>query len=394
MVGDLSLAFAAGLVSCASACVLPLVPVFVAYMGGVEISRHDGPRARLKTAGNTVLFVAGFSTAFVALGAAAGLVGGDLAAYRQDLIFASGVVLVVFGLALFGGIPWLMRGRRLDVAHRLPHSPWASYLIGLAFAAGWTPCVGPILAAVLIEAANSATVARGVLLLIAYSAGLGLPFLVAGLFLGPVAPLIRRVRGVYPVINAAAAVFLIGMGVMTLTNRLTVLNSLFPSTGAIQVSGQLSESQAGVGSPSVLLGKRPPAVIVTGLDGRRVTLASFSGQPAVITFWATWCVPCRDELPLFAAASRAHRDQGLSVIAIDYQESAQAVARFWNDYELEPAPYLDPDGSAAQRFGVGLQRSGLPVTIFIGRDGDVRLVFPGEISARDLADGLNQILPL
>src|SRR5437899_2585822 len=75
----------------------------------------------------------------------------------------------------------------------------------------------------------------------------------------------------------------------------------------------------------------------------------------------------------------------LSVVAIDYQESAQAIARFWTDYELEPTPYLDPDGSAAQRFGVGLQRSGLPVTIFIGRDGDVRLVFPGEISARDLA---------
>src|ERR1700674_5658793 len=153
------------------------------YMGGVEPGA-EGRRSSLKVARNAVLFVAGFSTAFVGLGAGAGLLGGNLAAYRQPLIVVSGVILVLFGVALLGGIPWLMQERRLQVAHRLPHSPWAAYLIGLAFAVGWTPCVGPILAAVLIYAANSATAARGALLLGAYSAGLGLPFVVAGLVLG------------------------------------------------------------------------------------------------------------------------------------------------------------------------------------------------------------------
>jgi cytochrome c-type biogenesis protein len=392
MLRDLGLAFTAGLVSCASACVLPLLPVFVAYMGGAGFRSDNTRTARLKVAGNAILFVAGFSTAFVALGAGAGLLGADLTAYRRPLILASGVALVLFGIALLGGIPWLMRERRMQVAHRLPHAPWASYLIGLAFAVGWTPCVGPILAAVLIEAANSATAASGALLLCAYSAGLGLPFVVAGLFLGLMTDIVSRVRGAYPVINTLAAVLLIGMGVLTLTNRLTALNSFVPSFGTIQVSGQLSPPRAGAGSPSALVGKHPPAITLTALDGNRLSLGALGGRPAIITFWATWCVPCKDELPVFAAAYRAHRNQELTLIAINYKESPEAVKRFWTDLALEPAPYVDPDGTAAQRFGVGLKQSGLPVTILVGRNGKVQAVFPGEISAGEFAASLNQLL--
>src|SRR3982075_88071 len=182
MTRDLGVAFLAGLVSCASACVLPMLPVFVAYMGGVAaLPSGESSRSgrRFAVAVNAVLFVAGFSTAFVALGALAGLVGADLAPYRQPLVLASGVVFVICGIALLGGVPWLQQEWRFQFAHRLPHGPLASYLIGLAFAIGWTPCVGPILAAVLVQAANSATAVRGALLLTAYSAGLGLPFVVA-----------------------------------------------------------------------------------------------------------------------------------------------------------------------------------------------------------------------
>src|SRR4029077_8954517 len=115
MLRDLGLAFTAGLVSCASACVLPLLPVFVAYLGGAGFRSDNTQTTRLKVAGNAILFVAGFSTAFVALGAGAGLLGADLTAYRRPLILASGVALVMFGIALLGGIPWLMRERRMQV---------------------------------------------------------------------------------------------------------------------------------------------------------------------------------------------------------------------------------------------------------------------------------------
>jgi cytochrome c-type biogenesis protein len=395
MTRDLGVAFLAGLVSRASACVLPLLPVFVAYMGGVAAlppGESAKPARRFTVAINAVLFVAGFSTAFVALGALAGLVGADLAPYRQPLLLASGVVLVIVGIALLGGVPWLQQERRFQFAHRLPHGPLASYLIGLAFAIGWTPCVGPILAAVLVQAANSATAMRGALLLTAYSAGMGLPFIAAGVFLGPAMSLIRRFRGVYPILNVTAAVVLIGMGLLTLTNRLTVLNSYFPDLGVPQVTAQLSSPSTVSQSPSRLIGKPAPALALASLDGHRTTLAAMRGDPIVITFWATWCVPCRDELPIFAAAYRAHRAQGLQLVAIDFQESPGPVGKFWTELGLEPAPFLDPDGAAARLFGVGLQQTGLPVTVFVGRDGSVRAVLPGQVDKDQFSASLDRLL--
>jgi cytochrome c-type biogenesis protein len=395
MVRDLGVAFLAGLVSCVSACVLPLLPAFVAYMGGVAtLPAGTGltPGRRASVAVNALLFVAGFSTAFVALGALAGLLGADLAPYRQPLVLASGIVLIVVGAALLGGIPWLQQQWRLEFAHRIPHGPWASYLIGLAFAVGWTPCVGPILAAVLVEAANSATAARGALLLTAYSAGLGLPFIVAGVFVGPVIVVIRRFRGVYPIVNVVAAVVLIGMGVLTLTNRLTVLNSFFPDLGIPQVTAHLSSPSTSLGSPSRLVGRPAPALTLTSLDGHSTSLAALRGNPIVITFWATWCVPCRDELPLFANAYRAHRAQGLELVAIDDEESPGAVGKFWTELGLEPAPFLDPNGAAAHLFGVGLQQTGLPVTVLVGRDGNVQSMLAGQVDPGLFSSRLDQLL--
>jgi cytochrome c-type biogenesis protein len=364
-------------------------------MGGVATlpaGAGSRPRRRFGVAINALLFVGGFSTAFVAFGALAGLVGADVAPYRQPLVLASGVVLVIVGIALLGGVPWLKQEWRFQVAHRLPHGPLASYVIGLAFAIGWTPCVGPILAAVLVQAANSATATRGAILLTAYSAGLGLPFVIAGLFAGPAMSLISRFRGVYPILNAMAAVVLIGLGLLTLTNRLTVLNSYFPDLGVPQVTAQLGSPSTISQSPSRLIGKPAPELALASIDGHRTTLAAMRGNPIVITFWATWCVPCRDELPMFAASYRAHRAEGLELVAIDYQESPGPVGKFWTELGLEPAPFLDPDGAAARLFGVGLQQTGLPVTVLVGRDGNVQAVLPGQVDAGQFSASLDRLL--
>src|SRR5215470_12046597 len=188
MDADLGVAFLAGLLSCASACVLPLVPAFVAYLGGV--AAPSGSARRLTALAGAGLFVAGFATVFVALGAGAALLGAGVSAYRPVLVTASGVALVALGAALVAGVPWLARERRFQVAHRLPRTPLAAYVVGLAFAAGWTPCVGPILAAILVMAGDTATAARGAALLAAYSAGLGLPFLATAAFVGPATALL------------------------------------------------------------------------------------------------------------------------------------------------------------------------------------------------------------
>src|SRR6202521_3449268 len=199
MIVDLALAFLAGLLSFASTCVLPLVPAYVAYMGAAATGTETTFRQQLRVLGNAALFVAGFATAFVALVASFGLIGAALKAYGALLLQIAGSALVLIGIALLllGRIPGLMGEKRFGVAHRLPRAPWASYAVGLAFAIGWTPCVGPILAAILLRAGSSGTAEQGALLLAVYSAGLGLPFLVAAGLSGMLPGLLARGRGAY-----------------------------------------------------------------------------------------------------------------------------------------------------------------------------------------------------
>src|SRR6266550_1313212 len=397
MIVDLALAFLAGLLSFASTCVLPLVPAYVAYMGATATGPTMTLRQHLGVLGNAALFVAGFGSAFVALGASFGLIGAALKAYRPLLLQVSGVALVLIGIALLtlGRIPGLMGEKRFDIAHRLPRAPWASYLIGLAFAIGWTPCVGPILAAILLRAGSSGTAAQGALLLAVYSAGLGLPFLIAAGLSGMLSRLLARVRGAYTVLNAVAAVFLIGMGLLIFSNRLTVFNDFFP---VVAVTTPF-DSHFETGNPTpaangpVQVGKPAPAFTLKDVDGHSVSLSSLQGKPVLISFWATWCVPCRDELPLIRDEYLAHRAEGLEVVAIDWgDESADTVRRFWTSLKLQPAPFLDPDGQAATAYGVTLSSTGLPVSVLVARDGTVSSYEPFPLTKEFLDRALAKIL--
>jgi len=399
MILDSALAFLAGLLSFASTCVLPLVPAYVAYMGAAATGTEMTVRQQLKVLGNAALFVAGFATAFIALGASFGLIGADLKAYRPLLLQISGVALVLIGIALLtlGRIPGLMGEKRFDIAHRLPRAPWASYVIGLAFAIGWTPCVGPILAAILLRAGSTGTAAQGAVLLAFYSAGLGLPFLIAAGLSGVLTRMLVRVRGAYATLNAVAAVFLIGMGVLIFSNRLTLFNDFFPVVAVTtpwDSHFQSTEPSLPATRGAVQVGKPAPSFALKDLDGHPVSLSDLEGKPVLITFWATWCVPCRDELPLIRDEYLAHRLEGLRVVAIDYgNESPDTIRAFWTSLKLQPAPVLDPDGQAAKAYGVNVTLStGLPVSVLVARDGTVSSYEPFPLTRDYLDPALQKIL--
>ena len=174
----------AGLVSFLSPCVLPLVPPYLVYLAGTSLERlaekEAPPRVRRDTVLAAALFVAGFSTIFVALGASASMIGSLLRFYSNELAIVAGIAIIVMGLHFLGLTPigFLYRQARIEV--QKPVGLWGAYVMGLAFAIGWTPCIGPILAAILAVAASKATVAKGAGLLAVYSFGLGVPFLVSG----------------------------------------------------------------------------------------------------------------------------------------------------------------------------------------------------------------------
>jgi len=190
--------FGAGALSFLSPCVLPLVPPYLCYLAGAtleDLVGGDAPRrAVARTLGAALLFVAGFSTVFVALGATASAVGGLLLQNAPLLATLAGLAIIVMGLHFLGAfrIPFLMRDTRVEVEK--PVGLWGAYVMGLAFAFGWTPCIGPVLAAVLAVAASEATVARGAGLLAVYAAGLGLPFVIAALAMKPFVGFLKRFR--------------------------------------------------------------------------------------------------------------------------------------------------------------------------------------------------------
>jgi cytochrome c-type biogenesis protein len=234
-------AFVAGTLSFLSPCVLPLVPPYLVYLAGASLQRRadEKPerRARREAVGAAALFVLGFSTVFVLLGASASAIGSLVRAYSGVLSTIAGVVIIVMGLHFLGLTPiaLMMREKRLAIPR--PVGLWGAYLMGLAFAFGWTPCIGPILAAILAIAASEATVAKGAGLLAVYSLGLGLPFLLAAFAVEPFAAFLVRFRTHLATVEKAMGGLLVLTGIAFLTGSISQasfwLLELFPSLGKI-----------------------------------------------------------------------------------------------------------------------------------------------------------------
>jgi len=185
---SLGAALAAGFVSFLSPCVLPLIPGFISFITGLttaELADETKPALSVVLV-PSLLFVAGFTFVFVALGASASMLGSLLAPYRGVLATAAAVLIIAMGVLMLGiiKIPGLYGEKRFDLSKTRSLGRWAAPVMGMAFAFGWTPCVGPILASILALAGSSSDVGRGMLLLLAYSAGLGVPFLLVGLLFG------------------------------------------------------------------------------------------------------------------------------------------------------------------------------------------------------------------
>jgi cytochrome c-type biogenesis protein len=218
-------AFLAGLVSFLSPCVLPLVPGYVSYVAGssaMELTANGTAARRLPAVGLSVCFVLGFSTVFVLLGASATAVGQLLLAYREELNIAGGALVIFFGLFMIGlaRLSWLQRELRLHPAIAGGH-PATAYALGLAFAFGWTPCIGPVLGAVLTVSAASATVGRGASLLAIYSLGLGIPFVLAALFTDSLIARLKSIGRFGRGLQIVAGSLLVLMGVAMVTGRLS-----------------------------------------------------------------------------------------------------------------------------------------------------------------------------
>ncbi|HXE75786.1 MAG TPA: cytochrome c biogenesis protein CcdA [Candidatus Xenobia bacterium] len=366
-------AFIGGFLSFLSPCVLPLVPGYISMTSGVGIDKlkkgEDGATAAVAT--SSLLFILGFSTVFVALGASASAVGQFLSENRLWFNRIAGVIIILFGLFLLGAFKFsaLYREQRLHVAGGTGKA--GAFLLGFAFAFGWTPCIGPILAAVLLLAAREGTLAQGVFLLGVYSLGLGVPFFVSALALNKFLTFYQGFRRYLQWVERAAGGLLIAVGVLVFTNQLTWLSSYFAWMNRFSPELLLSESVASRAAASVPTGemKAAPDTAFQRPDGSSFHLSELRGKVVVVNFWATWCLPCRLEIPHFNKVAREYEARGVTFVGVSVDEGGwDDINKFMQEVPIEYTVVLDKEQRADSDFG---PLPGLPVTVFIDREGRI-----------------------
>lgn len=221
-------AFLFGILSFASPCVMPLIPSYLSFITGLSFEdltgKQDRKRIRKITALNSIFFILGFSSIFILLGASSSFIGSLLFEYKDAIRKIGGVLIIIFGLYVIGIIKpgFLTKEKKVHLQEK-PIGYLGSFLVGVAFAAGWTPCIGPVLGSILLYASQSESVGYGVQLLSVYSFGLGLPFFIASLALNTFLSYFRRIQKYMKVINLISGILLIVAGILIFTNYLQAI---------------------------------------------------------------------------------------------------------------------------------------------------------------------------
>ncbi|MFQ5724506.1 MAG: cytochrome c biogenesis protein CcdA [Terriglobia bacterium] len=374
----IGIAFLGGVFSFLSPCVLPLVPGYISLMSGVSVEKlKQGEGATGAVAARALLFILGFSVVFVGMGASASAVGAFLTEYRSVLLKIAGAIIIVFGLFLLGALKISALYREKRYHGDVGRGKAGTFLLGLAFAFGWTPCVGPILAALLALAATRETVTQGVLLLSVYSLGLGLPFLLTALGINKFLAFYQGFRRHLLWVERFAGVLLIGVGILVLTNQLTWLSGYFarlPLLDRLNLEEALADSAGGefeVTSNLLPPEQRAlaPNLALERADGSTLRLSELRGQVVVVNLWATWCAPCRAEIPYFNTTYEKYRAQGVVFLGVSVDEGGwPAIEEFQQELPLAYPVVLDRKG---ELWGAFESMQSLPVTVFVDREGRV-----------------------
>lgn len=225
-------AFIAGLLSFLSPCVLPLIPSFITYITGLSFAdiqdEHPSHKVRQQTIIHTLLFIAGFTAVFVLLGASATYMGSFMQTHMTLIRKIGGLLIIVFGIHISGVIPInLLLGEKRFTIHRKPAGYLGSFIVGLAFAAGWTPCIGPILASILMVAATEESVFHGIALLLTYSMGLAIPFFLSSLAMHQFLILFNRFKKYIRLFELVTGLFLVIVGILIFTNSMSIFQRFF-----------------------------------------------------------------------------------------------------------------------------------------------------------------------
>lgn len=419
--------FLQGLLSFFSPCVLPLVPLYVSYLaGGARDVDSDGniryPRGRVLV--NTLFFVVGISFTFFLLGFGFTALGSFFRSNQTWFARISGIIMILFGLYQFGVFG---RSGALEREHRLPFrldrwamNPLVALVLGFTFSFAWTPCVGPALASVLIMAASASTKSLGFVLIGVYTLGFVLPFLAVGFFTTTVLEFFKTHKHVTKSAVKAGGILMILMGILMFTGKMNALTGYLSSFQAPSISSEKettksreskerettveeTTSSANETSTSVSDGeseeeKPLPAIDFTLKDqfGKTHSLSDYKGKTIFLNFWATWCPPCRAEMPDIQSLYETQETEGengviiLGVAAPNYgrEKDEQVIKEFLEKNGYTYPVLMDTNAELFEAYGI----YSFPTTYMIDRDGNVFGYASGQLSKDMMQSIINQTL--
>jgi cytochrome c-type biogenesis protein len=353
--------------------VLPLVPGYISLISGVSIDNlKEGVSSRRAVILNSLAFNAGLSVIFLILGTTAGLVGAAITSNPWVRIIG-GLVIIAFGLQLIGllKISALYKDTRFFSDDK-PRGFFGSAALGVAFAAGWTPCIGPILGGIIGLAATSGGWRSGLVLSAFYSAGLAVPFLLTGLGINQFLSFYKNFRRHLHKVEVVSGVVLILVGLLVMSGQSTLLASSKFMAWIPNAEGLLSFGEKTPPPPAAQSAntnfKPAPDVEFQTLAGQPFRLKELQGQVVLLNFWATYCIPCREEIPALNQLQSELQSQGLKIVGASVDDTIEGV----NAYQQEVAKFEYQVLLGGSDVKVKFEQSVLPTTYLIDRQGRIR----------------------
>ncbi|MEA5060011.1 MAG: cytochrome c biogenesis protein/redoxin [Candidatus Pelethousia sp.] len=414
--------FIQGLLSFFSPCVLPLIPLYIGYLsGGGKSVDENGQEVyeRRIVLRNTLFLVLGISFAFGALGLGFTALGRFFSGNRVLFARIGGILVILFGLyqlGAFGSSMTLSQERRLPLRlDKMAMNPWTALILGFVFSFAWTPCVGPILASVLLMAASSASAAKGFFLIGVYTLGFVLPFLAVGLFTSSLSAFFKRHQKALRYTVKVGGLLMVFMGVMMVTGWMDNLAGYLnqAQTDSVTPSETVETSTVPIASPEPASTQTPettpatsaaknttvPAPDFTLVDqnGESHTLSDYKGKVIFLNFWATWCGPCRNEMPDIQALYEDWNENGEEVVILGLagpnqgrEGSIDSIKDFLSENDYTYPVLMDETGETIAAYGI----SALPTTFMIDKDGNVFGLVRGSVSRESMDSMIKQTMGL
>lgn len=395
--------FVQGILSFFSPCVLPLLPLYLGYLSGSMGDAQGAQTSRVKTLVNTLFFVIGISAAFFLLALGMTALGQALHQYQKIIIQVGGILIIAFGLFQLGVFrPMaLEQDRRIRFPlQKLAMSPLVALVFGFTFSFAWTPCVGPALASVLLMAGSADTALQGFALIGLYTLGFVLPFLAVALFAGGLLKLFQKHRNVVRYTVKVGGALLVVIGLLMVTGWMDTLSGSLAgsdpqATPTVQVTQQPEATDTPEATDAPEESQAPiPALDFTLTDqfGNTHTLDQYKGKTILLNFWATWCGPCRSEMPDLQAVYEDYGNNekdlvvlGVAAPNLGQEGSAEDITAFLEENGYTYPTLMNEDASLFYSYGI----SSFPTTFMIDKNGNVYGYIMGAQS-REVFDNIIQ----